>query len=466
MLKKNKRKNYFALLVRDDELQLAQTDRKGRVVVAATQPLEEKIVERGRIVDKENFTAVLKSFLAAKKVNKKFVVVGLPEVAAFSRTISLPRLASEEMDDAVRWESEPLLPFPLKGAYLDWMKLAKREEGEEQSILVMALPVSLVDGYAEILESLGFHLVAFEPASLSLARLVPDSQTDQLIVDIGSKEAVLVLMGETGEISLSSTVAFSDQKKAEDVLGMVQNAVRFYQRRFGEKSKLTKIWLCGSGAGSELVTQIKEKTGLETVLLRGENPGFEVAISLAQKDVASPRDEMTINLIPPRIQSIYDLAQKSRRVANWLKVWLFGLFLSFFILGVMAAKIYFEANKIEGQIIEFRAAAQGIGGVATQAQDLQSRSNRVLSALSQQQNPAEVFTLVRQVSGREIEINHLVYDYLTGTLNVDGRAETRTSLVVFRENLEQTGRFSLVRVPLSSLEKERNAEFTITLVEK
>ena len=43
-------------------------------------------------------------------------------------------------------------------------------------------------------------------------------------------------------------------------------------------------------------------------------------VSLAQKDVAAPIDEKTINLIPPRIQGLYDQADKASEIGLSLKI--------------------------------------------------------------------------------------------------------------------------------------------------
>jgi hypothetical protein len=46
---------------------------------------------------------------------------------------------------------------------------------------------------------------------------------------------------------------------------------------------------------------------------------------------------------------------------------------------------------------------------------------------------------------------------------IDGTAETRKALLDYRKALEKTEQFAKVHIPLSSLEKEVNVEFTISL---
>ncbi len=460
-----KKKNYCALTFTDTGIQLAQTDRKGKPVLLSACSLQSGLIRRGKIVDPDGLARAVQAFLVKSKVKTKFVAVGLPELISFSRVIVIPNLPTEEMDDAVRWELEPLLPMPIKEAYLDWMILGQTER--EVQALVMALPMDLVDAYASVLEKLGYQLVAFEPTSLSLVRFAQSEGGDQLIIEVKNEEAVLVVAGGQREIHLSSTVSYADAKREDDVLETIENVLRFYRRREGEEATLANILICGEAISETLIDSIKKKTAITVERVPVEKPEFAAAISLATKNIAAPRDEHTINLIPPRIQNIYDVAEKSRSVTNWLKFWLSGLFLGVFVMGVMAARLYFENKTVEGKIIEAQAVAFGQSApVTAQAQRLQALSLQVVSTLESARHPAETLRVIREAKGNQIQLTHFVYDAVVGQITVNGQAQERTDLIEFREKLEATGRFSTVRIPLSSLERERNADFTIILIER
>lgn len=456
-----KKKNYFALAFSDQEIQLAQADKKGRIILASTLKLEPGIITRGRVKDPQKLTSLLGKFLNSQKIKTKFVSVGLAEITSFSRVLTLPKLPLEELDDAVKWQSEPLLPMPLAKAYLDWMIL--EEAPTSTQILVMALPTQVVEEYAQILENLGYQLVAFEPTSLSLIRLLKKGEKTCLAVEIKEKEAVLVICGPQGEIELSSTVLFKESD-SQDLFTTIKEALSFYQKKVGPEKGVAQIYLCGSGATQTVAQKIQKETGLKTELLPCQPANFATTVSLAQKDIAAPRDEKTINLIPPRIQGVYDLAEKSHLLNNWLKFWLFSLFLLAFSFSVAAARVYFDLKKVEGEIIFFQAGiTPEMKAIETQGRDLARKATQIVALADSQTDLVDLLDVLQAATPENLYLNHYSINFETKELILNGLAQNRDQLLTFKQNLEKSGRFTQVRVPLSSLEKEENVTFTVSL---
>lgn len=461
-----RKQDYFALSFSDNQLRLAQADKKGRLRTYLEKDLPPGIIERGAVKKKEELTQVAADFLKSARLKQRFVVIGLPEVRAFTRVLTLPVLPVEELDDAARWESEPLLPFPLEKSYLDWMILERTEKGIR--VLVMALPQDLVEGYAKILEGLGFQPVAFEITSLSLARLVEKSAITTMIIELKEKEAVLAIVGAGGGIEVSSTVVFKDEKEmGEEFFPTIDRLLAFYQKRVERKDdqkKIVKIVFCGEGAREKLVKEVEKKTGIKSEILNVKQINVASVISLARKDVAAPIDEKTINLIPPRIQGLYDRTAKVKEISLWLKFGLFCLFLAFFAYSVAAARVYFETKKIEGRIIELQASISP-EAIKTEekAKLLNARAEEIVSLADSRVEVVPLLSLVRQTAPEGITVTHCSFDGDKKVIYVNGVANHRDNLLTFRDLLKKTNQFSEVYIPLSSLEKEVNVTFSITI---
>ncbi|MBN1262892.1 MAG: pilus assembly protein PilM [Candidatus Pacebacteria bacterium] len=461
-----RKKNYFALTFSDQKVFLVQADQKGQPVIASSLALAPGIIVRGWVKKPKELLTYLKKFLFIKKLKSKFVVVGLPEVAAFSRVLSLPPLSPAELDDAVRWQSEPLLPLSLEAVYLDWMLL--EQDRKSSQVLVMALPAKLVEGYAQVLEFLGFEPVAFEPTSLSLARLTGKSKDDRLAIKVDEGEATLVIVGPRGEIKLSSTINFGSQDKQGKLLTSIQDLLAFYQKKQVQAKKKTRIagiLFCGQGSSETLAAEVSQKFQIKAGLIPIKPAELAITVSLSRKDVAAPLDEKTINLIPPRIQGVYDRNEKSRILSNWVKLWLFGLFLILFSFGVATAKVYFELQKIKGELIEVQALlTPQMDQLAVRAKMINIKASQILALTASQQELLPLIEVVKSAAPAGIDLQHWSIDFTRGEYLINGFADHQDQLINFRQRLEQTGQLSQVRIPLSSLEKEESISFTISFL--
>ncbi|MFC1751370.1 PilN domain-containing protein [Pseudomonadota bacterium] len=65
-----------------------------------------------------------------------------------------------------------------------------------------------------------------------------------------------------------------------------------------------------------------------------------------------------------------------------------------------------------------------------------------------------------------INLNRMQFNTNKGSISIWGIASDRSTLFLYKDNLNQTNQFTSVRIPLSSLEDPRNIEFALTLTLK
>lgn len=461
-------KNYFALLITDHSVTLARAGKAGTLHSYYQKELPAGVIERGEIKNTAALQTAVAGLVKAARIRCRFVIVGLPEIRSFTRTFNLPPLPVAEIADAVRWESEPLLPFPLAEAYLDWMILDRTTE--TCRVLVVALPKDLVDGYVALLEGLALQPVAVEITSLSLARLAPPLKTAQLILNLEPREAVLAAIGPGGGIEVSSTANYDNPSGSlDEVARAIATTIAFYRKKTAANTALgqnpvSQIILTGSALNADTAPRLNKLTGLPVNLLKNIKPDQAVATSLAGKEVASPVDEQTINLIPPRIQGLYDRESRLEEMTTWLKISLLALFLVFLGSVGLWLKLGSDIRQVEAQtkVLQMAESVE-FQTIEKEALFLNNRAQKVIALHVPFSSRLALFEWLANQSPAGITLSQLVFDGSANTFLVSGIAATRADLVNFRQILEKKEGVKSVRIPLSSLEKEENADFTVSL---
>lgn len=452
------KRNYFALAFSDKVIKLVQLSKRGKVLVGISVKISSGIIEKGEIKNEGELANCLERVLKEKKIRLKYVAVSLPETKAFSRVIVLPFLPLEELGQAVNWQIEPLLPMSAEEMYLDWKLLEEKEEGIK--VLVMALPKELVESYCHLLARFKIMPVAFEPLSLPLARLAGKTDKRIILAEVNEEETVSVILGPLGEIELSSTVSYSPGEKEKEFCATLKGMIDFYRKK-ESGGEVTKILLVGEAVNDSLIKSVKEIIKLEVELLKIEPLGLASTISLAKADVAAPIDESTINLLPPRIQGVYDREERKKGTLMWIKLTLFFVFLVFFIFSIFALNLYFESKRVEEKtLVANTSLPDQIRLVEERTKDVNNKSKKVVSLASS----LDFKKLTSDINGALVEgviIDHYSFDFDLKQVILNGVATSRRDLLAFRKNLEEKSKFKNIRIPLSSLEKE--AEFSYSL---
>lgn len=159
-----------------------------------------------------------------KKITSKNVICSLPETKEFLRILTLPKMKSEEVGEAIRWEIEANIPLALDQVYYDWQILDEifTPDESKMSVLIIAVARDVVDEFVAMLESCGLHPVGLETESVAQARALLSEKNKSettLIVDMGDRRtSFLVTMGHvpcfTSSVPLSSQMISDAVSKA------------------------------------------------------------------------------------------------------------------------------------------------------------------------------------------------------------------------------------------------------------
>jgi type IV pilus assembly protein PilM len=127
------------------------------------------------------------------------VIVGIAGLRAITREIDLPFVPDNEVDSAVRFHSEEVIPFPPDRTILSSQILAdytSPEGAKMRRVLVAAAHADLVEGVVAVAEGAGLVVKGVDLVSSALVRAISDGKTGdqpEAIVSVGAGLTVVVI---------------------------------------------------------------------------------------------------------------------------------------------------------------------------------------------------------------------------------------------------------------------------------
>jgi len=163
----------------------------------------------GEIRDMTSVSEAIQKLWKNGQFTGSSVIVGIAGLRAITREIDLPWVPDDEVDSAVRFQSEEVIPFPPDQTILSSQVLADytNEEGAKmRRVLVAAAHVDLVNGVIEVVERAGLTVDGVDLISSALVRAIggigtppvgpdgtPGTDQPEAVVSIGAGLSVVVV---------------------------------------------------------------------------------------------------------------------------------------------------------------------------------------------------------------------------------------------------------------------------------
>ncbi len=222
-------------------------------------------------------------------INTRRVVMTIPASKAYSRIISLEaKLSKNELEEAIRLETEQYIPIPISDLYIDHMTTNIRDDKHE--VLVVAVPKKIIDSYMKFAELTGLEVCALETTISAASRIISVSENSgdipTILIDLGSLSVDLTVFDRNLVVNgtipgggddfstriaekLSIPKAEANSMKTKYGLGVskrqeeirsalkpqldslikeIRRVVRYYEERTDGKSSIGQIITMGGGA--------------------------------------------------------------------------------------------------------------------------------------------------------------------------------------------------------------------------
>lgn len=281
---------FFGLDIGTTAVRLVQLRGSGinkQLLKYAYVPVDPKLVLSDSKADRQKLTQIISDLVGQSQLSTNNVATNLPSLRVFSTVVDFERLSPKDMANAIHYQADALIPTPLESSKLDWAMIGDSPtDTTKVEVLITSVENQYVEQRLDMLESIGLNVIAFEPDSFALARslISSDSQTPQMIIDMGSRATDLVIVAggaprlvrsiQTGSEALVRTAAQNlniDDKQAEqfvfkfglgkdklegrvydavigtiDVLtSEIEKSIKFFHARYPE-SKLDRIVVTGA----------------------------------------------------------------------------------------------------------------------------------------------------------------------------------------------------------------------------
>ncbi len=348
------------------------------------------------------------------KFQSKSVVVGIAGLRAITREVDLPWVPDEDIDSAVRFQSEEVIPFPPDKTILSAQILSDNvgpDGAKTRRVLVAAAHRDLVDGVVAAAENAGLVVEGVDLVSSALVRALGDpsvaAERPEAIVSIGAGLTVVVVhqggrpqfvrtIGTGGNAATAAVASALDlplvdaenikrrlgehtpqvqsaesvvQPAIAELVGEIRNSIQYFATLPG-RAPIARVLLTGGGARlkglvKELRAQVRipvehvsplARLDLSKIDLDPEQASSIEPVLATPIGLALPEPNPSVkkfNLVPPEIiQRAFE-----RGVAR--KAWLAAAAVVVLLVGVSAWR-FLQVHSAQNGVTNLHAVVAGL----------------------------------------------------------------------------------------------------------
>lgn len=213
--------DFFALDIGTTAIRVVQLSRSGNGWVLekyASVPVDIRVANSDAADDQRKLSELITTAIGQSGVRTKNVVLGAPSTRTFATVIELADMSPAELASTIKYQAEQYIPMSSDEAKVDWSVLGKSpNDPTKNEILLASIANTFSEQRLDLVESLGFEVVAIEPDSVALCRaILPVGSTGgRVIIDFGDMTTDLVVaLGDTPRLIRSIPTGLRSLVKA------------------------------------------------------------------------------------------------------------------------------------------------------------------------------------------------------------------------------------------------------------
>ena len=234
--------DFFALDIGTNSLRLVQligdVQHGWTLSRYAYVPVDANITQDTSELGRTKLGEAIKAAVEQSGIRSKNIAVGLPAGKTFTTIIEVPNQDPRELKKVLKYEIDQYIPMAADEAKADYVLLGvSPNDPAKAEALISSTAIKYAEEMLEMIEGLGYNVIAFEPEPLAMARsLTPVGSDDaQMIVDLGEKSADIVMVYK-GAPRLVRSIAggFSAMTRTVSaVLSVKEDQARQFILKFG-----------------------------------------------------------------------------------------------------------------------------------------------------------------------------------------------------------------------------------------
>jgi Tfp pilus assembly PilM family ATPase/Tfp pilus assembly protein PilN len=198
----------------------------------------------------------IKKFLKKNNIKTKYICLNLPRRQILASIIELPAIKKELINQALKYEVEEHIPYPIEEVYYDYQVLG--EHDKKTNILLVAVRKEIVNSYLQLLSQANLSPLVVDVDSFGVVNLCLE-----LFAKEFKQQTVLLISGgaDCREISLFKNERLQFTKSLPIILDEatlleeIKKIIDYFQTQFDE-FRIDKIILT-EGISTKLVDRIK-----------------------------------------------------------------------------------------------------------------------------------------------------------------------------------------------------------------
>ena len=181
----------------------------------------------------------VKKLLWDLKMKRGKAVACLPEDAVVSRLIRLPPLKETEIRDALKFEAETFVPYPLDQVSIDY-EIVETDQAGRTMVFAIAAKNDLIQTYIKLFKSVGVELIALESPAVAIKRSVSRAVTvpgGVMVIDMGEKFSDIVML-DKGKVYFTRSMSVGGESITRAIsmnLGLDMASAEEYKKAYGMK---------------------------------------------------------------------------------------------------------------------------------------------------------------------------------------------------------------------------------------
>jgi type IV pilus assembly protein PilM len=156
-----------------------------------TIPLPEGALVGGVVKDQAIVSRTITEAFTKFGIRHRRVQVAIAGQAVVVRNIKMPLMEETEVQNALRWEAERYIPFPVEQCIMDYVIINRDDVQQEMEVMLVCAHNDIIDSHLEVLRQAGLQPMAIDIQAFALSRALglEDAEKNRknvAVLDIGA----------------------------------------------------------------------------------------------------------------------------------------------------------------------------------------------------------------------------------------------------------------------------------------
>lgn len=308
---------------------LEKTSFGWKIDKAIRWPTPKGAIQDGIVTDVDAMSTALREMFREHRLTATSAVIGASGGTVIVRTVNIPNMPEAVLRKSIKFEASRYVPSSIEDSFIEFEVLGQADE-DHMSVLIVAAPRDIVESRVKACEAAGIECEIVDVEAFAAYRSLIESESNVsyadstiAIIDIGSHSSNVSVVhngafamtrtipqagstltealksyfklsdedAEQGKTQLDLNLLLQDAKPNEnpplrviqpfldDQIREIRRSLNYYQSQqteAGQGNQVTKLVLCGGGAGlTGFGNYVEQKMGIETSCIGVfDNPRF------------------------------------------------------------------------------------------------------------------------------------------------------------------------------------------------